>query len=641
MTKRKRKKTSPASRPVPSLSSAKQRLFRLLLFLIPIVLLCTLELLLHLLKVGGDRRLFVPTPDKNSKYFGINRAVCKRYFQGDNFVPSPRKDLFLQQKPENGFRIFVLGGSTTAGFPYGNNLTFPRILHRRLVNTFPEKRIEVVNMAMTAINTYTLLDFMDEILHQEPDMILIYAGHNEYYGALGISSMESLGRTQGLARLSLRLQRFRTFILLRQIIGRVKSFLGKSSQESVERDPMKTIMSRIVRDQSIVYGSSLYERGKNQFKSNMETILQKASDADVPVVLSELVSNVQDQAPFVSESSTEYPSADAVFERALDFERADRLEEAKHAYYLAKDLDVIRFRAAEDLNVLIHEFGQDYQIPVVPMKTVFESASPDGLIGSELMHEHLHPNKHGYFLMAEAFYQTLRENRMIRSNWPEAKSGGGDRLKNIWGFSRLDSTFAALTIRHLKGGWPFKEKSVPNTALLSYRPKTVEDSIALEILIGGELTLEKGHIRLAKLFEERGRYGDAFEEYMALIYTVPSLDIFYEMTIAYLLRHKQYGRLLGLLKEGVAYNPSPLLFKWIGQLYLTQGQTSEGIQVLERVRKESPDDAQILMNLARAYYKLRRFKDGDARYQRLRFLYPGSPDLKQLEVLRRAMGQNP
>ena len=29
---------------------------------------------------------------------------------------------------------------------------------------------------------------------QEPDAVLIYAGHNEYYGALGVGSTESLGR---------------------------------------------------------------------------------------------------------------------------------------------------------------------------------------------------------------------------------------------------------------------------------------------------------------------------------------------------------------------------------------------------------------------------------------------------------------
>ena len=78
-------------------------------------------------------------------------------------------NLFLKEKPANGYRIFVLGGSTTAGFPYGNNLDFARILNRRLSDQFPEKKIEIINCAMTAVNTYTVLDLMDEILEQQPD----------------------------------------------------------------------------------------------------------------------------------------------------------------------------------------------------------------------------------------------------------------------------------------------------------------------------------------------------------------------------------------------------------------------------------------------------------------------------------------
>jgi len=37
---------------------------------------------------------------------------------------------------------------------------------------------------MAAINSYALLDMVDEVIQQSPDAVLIYTGHNEYYGAL-------------------------------------------------------------------------------------------------------------------------------------------------------------------------------------------------------------------------------------------------------------------------------------------------------------------------------------------------------------------------------------------------------------------------------------------------------------------------
>ena len=50
----------------------------------------------------------------------------------------------------------------------------------------------------------------DEIIAIEPDAVLIYAGHNEYYGALGTASTESLGGSTILVRLYLGLRQYRT-----------------------------------------------------------------------------------------------------------------------------------------------------------------------------------------------------------------------------------------------------------------------------------------------------------------------------------------------------------------------------------------------------------------------------------------------
>ena len=41
---------------------------------------------------------------------------------------------------------------------------------------------------MAAVNSYVLLDFVDEILDVDPDAVLIYAGHNEYLGVFGVAS---------------------------------------------------------------------------------------------------------------------------------------------------------------------------------------------------------------------------------------------------------------------------------------------------------------------------------------------------------------------------------------------------------------------------------------------------------------------
>jgi tetratricopeptide (TPR) repeat protein len=607
----------------------KRIVFFCVMLCIPAILFILIETGLMIFNLFPPVRLFIPTPHESSEYFGINTSVGERYFPKRTFSPTPRKDLFLRQKPENGYRLFVLGGSTAAGFPYGNSVTFARILNRRLSDTFPDKRIEVVNMAMTAINTYTLLDFMDDLLKQKPDALLIYAGHNEFYGALGAGSVESAGRHAWIVRLYLKMQRFRTFIMLRDAIGRLKKQSGPLTDDS---DPMATIMSRIVHDKTISRSSRLYETTEQQFRMNLHAILKKSNRAGVPVLISELVSNLKDQPPFIAKQDGRPTEAAETFVRARKLETEGRYTEAYNSYEKAKDLDLLRFRAPEDFNQIIHETASDYQIPVIPMKSIFEAASPHGLIGSSLMCDHLHPNKDGYFLMADAFYNALRQEKLIETDWPADVKSSEFYMKH-WGFTPLDSTYAALTVLHLKGGWPFR-KTGPNRVLELIRARTPEDSIVLKILKNGQTTLEMGHIELAGKFERTGDIERALAEYKALIYTVPNLDLFYEPAVNLLVSTNQYQKAFQLLQEGLPFNTSFFMMKWAGQLSLVLNHTQAGIGFLERACQINAEDELVLYNLARAYYQTGQPNKGESVYSRLKIVKPNSALIGQLNSLR-------
>ena len=351
----------------------RERIFRLFAFAIPVIFFLLLELTLRLFNYGGDLALFITAKGEYSKYYKCNPKVGKRYFFVQTTIPDPPNDLFLKQKPENSYRIFVMGGSTAAGYPYGNNVMFPRILQKRLEDMFPDRQIEVVNTAMTAVNTYTILDFMDEVLEQSPDAILIYSGHNEFYGALGAASNESLGRLRGFVKLYLKLQKFKTFLLLRNGIGELKNYLNKLLYKGDVRDPSATLMERLVGEQTIVYGDAIYEIGKRQFEENLKDICGKAKNAGVRVVLSELVSNIRDHRPFISVVHDSLPLAEDVFEQARKLEKRGNFEAAREKYERAKDLDGLRFRASEEFNQVIHHVAGEFGDPVVPMKEYFEN----------------------------------------------------------------------------------------------------------------------------------------------------------------------------------------------------------------------------------------------------------------------------
>jgi tetratricopeptide (TPR) repeat protein len=616
--KEKIKQVPTSDRRTSALSPARRRAFALSLAVLPIVLIILCETVLRTMQYGGTTALFVSIPDESSKYYGINLDVAKRYFTKLSDVPTPRKDLFLKVKPENGYRIFVLGESSAAGFPFGNNITFPRILNRRLSDMFPDKYVEVVNTGLTAINSYTQLDFMDEILQYKPDAILIYSGHNEYYGALGVGSMESLGQHRWIVKAVLALQKFKTYMLMQDLIAGIEHAIGVSAQEGAATDPSATLMERIVENKMIPLHSDEYETGATQFRENLREIVQKAQRAGVKVIVSELVSNVRDNAPFESIEGTGRPSARTVFDEATALEAQGKYDDAKTKYYEAKDLDALRFRAPEDFNTIIHDVASEFSVPVVPMKACFELSSPHRLIGNTLMFEHLHPNLDGYFLMADAFFETMQKENLISPDWQARHAKPAVYYREHWGCTALDSVYAARIVARLKGGWPFKKAPGPNYALDGLALTTIVDSVAAKIVPAGELTLEQGHIELASYYESRGDLEQAFNEYNALMYTVPYVDLFYEPAVKVLVRMKRYDKALEVLFALKKYQETPFTYQSIGQIYLMDGKITEGIAYLEKAREGDPQNAILLYNLGYAYFSTSQDDKGNAIEELLR-----------------------
>lgn len=598
------------------LSRKKKIVFAFLALVLSAASLLLLEGCLRLVRYGGDSRLFVTAPVEGGRLLTCNREIGRPYFPYLAKVPRPSWDAFLKDKPSNGVRLFVLGGSTAAGFPYGNNLMFSRILNVRLQDAFPDKKIEIVNTAMSATNTYTQLDFLDEILAQKPDAILIYSGHNEFYGALGVASRESLGQSPSVARAYLKLRRLKLFVLVQDAIRLIRGM----RKQGAGYDPSATLMERMVGAKAIPLDSRLYRQGTKQFAENLDRIYRKARAAGVPIVISELVSNVRDQQPFVSVATGSAPAADRVFRDAQALDREGDHEQAKRLYLKAKDLDALRFRASEEFNEIIHETASRYGGAVVPMKSRFEAASPEGIIGDHLMVDHLHPNVDGCFLMAEAFFDTIRDAKVVDLPWDRAVAKPIAHYRQDWGLTDLDLACADLSIRYLKGGWPFQSEAGPNRSLQSFQPQGEVETLALRVLTDEEYSIILAHHDLAQQYERQGRYLEAFHEYRALYHMVPWTTIFLNDAAKNLLRLKRADEVPPLLARSLEIHETFFALRWMGHLLVNQGRFAEAIPYLERAREGHEDNEQVLLCLEQAYQHTGRHEEALAVGQKLRML---------------------
>jgi tetratricopeptide (TPR) repeat protein len=549
-----------------TLTKSKKIIFSFVLAIVSILILLIVESVLRMINYGDNLNLFIDHPvEEYKQYKVVNPEISKKYF--NKFQHShPLHDMFRKEKPENGFRIFVMGSSTALGFPYEENLAFSKILQERLQDSYPDKHIEVINTAITAINSYTLLDYIDEILKEQPDAILIYAGHNEFYGAFGIGSIEKTTRSRALTFLHLHLLSFRIYQLLRNTINEIREFVaGNKPQEFVKG----TLMKLIVDNKEIAYKSDVYTTGIEAFKKNMESLLSKAAKKKVPVFISEVVSNVRDLSPFCSVATESYPLASEVFNKAKICDESRDFNKARENYYFAKDLDCVRFRASEEINEIIHDLAGRYDDTLVPMKEYFEEASPNRLIGNNLITEHVHPNIDGYFLMAEAFYHEIVDSKLIGDQVEPIHFKNSNYYKKNWAYTDLDSLIGVHKINNLRSYWPFQplDNSSPDY-LDTYKPVSMVDSLAFAFVKSSDPDIHGAHIKMAEFYEAKGDYFKAFQEYHAALKCNPFYVKDYLQAASCLMRTNDFSLALQFFDQSLQlqetffayYNKSEILF---------------------------------------------------------------------------------
>ena len=278
---------------------------------IPMAFFVLLELGLRGIGFGQDVPLFIENPAHPS-YHLPRPDVMSRYFPENAAKPSVTMEanFILKDKPKNAYRIIIQGGSTAAGFPYGLGASIAGTIDQRLKPSLPGRYVEVLNTAMSAVNSYTLLDFADEIIEQQPDAVFIYAGHNEFLGILGVGSNFTAMGSGTTTRWFLSLKNYRIFQLLQTVyfglaqsqesVSNSKQDASKALSNEQAGQQSRTFMAKVAKDKAIPKGSAVYNAGIAQFENNMSALLAKYEDAGIQVYLSTIASNHADQAPFSS-----------------------------------------------------------------------------------------------------------------------------------------------------------------------------------------------------------------------------------------------------------------------------------------------------------------------------------------------------
>ena len=562
---------------LPELSRKKTAFFKMGSVFLSLFLIVLLEGILRLSGYGTDYPLFIEAKDQPD-YLVMNPEISKKYFSDAENATSGYQELFKKKKDAQTFRLFILGASTGIGYPYRYNGSFHRWLQYSLSTTYPDKNFEIINLSLTAINTYTLLDFTKEVVSYEPNAVLIYAGHNEYYGALGVGSINSIGKSPWLVNLSLRLREYRLVQLFTNSLSRIKKW-GNS-----EKSNRETLMKKMVADQKILYKSKLFDAGIHQFRSNLEDMLSLLHEKSIPTFIGTLVSNEKDLPPFISDSTEQKKSASYQYQLGKQKYAASDFSAAKEKFLLAKDYDLLRFRAPDSMNKIIKDIANDYPSTyVVDTYEQFGKATRDGIIGNETLLEHVHPNLRGYSLLAHTFYTAMIDQNMFTKSSEKILSWND--LWNRMPITKVDSLQGALEIMTLKEGWPFYQPM----------PKIDRDKLSVPEKLAGQMAIqqlswEQAMDKLYQYSVQQKDYETAFKVVEGITLEYPREPQYFIKAAALALQYDKNEKADYLYQRAFSLQPSPDLAKEIAVNLMDKDMFKESLPYLDYLRKREPED---------------------------------------------------
>ena len=401
--------------------------------IVPLLFFGVLEIGLRLARFGYEPRFVVSDAIEGQAVRRDNPDFSRRFFPPPLFRSS-HPFVFPPAKARGTYRIFVLGESAAMGDP-APAFGLGRVLEVMLRDRYPDRRFEVVNAAVTAINSHAVRDIAANVAREEPDLFLVYMGNNEVVGPYGAGTVFSPLR-QSLA--PIRAQLYAKRLRVGQLADRLGRIRGGNPLPR-RWQGMEMFLGHEVRatDPGL---AGVYRH----FRRNLEDIVDAGAGAGAKVLLCTVGTNVKDSAPFASRHRRDLSPADetawqAHFAAGLEHESGARWQQALAAYaraqaiddqhaelafrqgrcrfalqeyqeavrdfHRARDLDALRFRADSTINRLIREVGAARDrgtVALLDAEEVLRRASPHGAAGEELFYEHVHLNFNGNYQVAAA-----------------------------------------------------------------------------------------------------------------------------------------------------------------------------------------------------------------------------------------------
>jgi lysophospholipase L1-like esterase len=324
--------------------------------------------------------------------------------------------------------VYVYGESTVYGLPVPEVGLVKQMQHYAS-RRYPGTDVRFVNLGRKGVDSEGLLDLVEATIGMHPDLAIVLCGHNEFLHAQPrkriVGGLVSWSATVRVA----------SRLIVRTWPGLRTAEILPDHVVGIDRD------------------SALFKNGQRHYFDDMTAIVRAARDADVPVLLGTLPSNLRDWPPvfrrllrpdgdpadvnameaalaaanrndaaglrsFVAGPAARHPD-DPMFRflrgrlRLLEGDTAGAVSDL----VFARDEDPLPWRVSSTFNDFVRKLARDEHTPFADLD---EEMRAGGVPGFELVADNCHPTPEGARRMALALLGATERAGILPAPGPDA-----------------------------------------------------------------------------------------------------------------------------------------------------------------------------------------------------------------------------
>ncbi|MDQ7783043.1 MAG: tetratricopeptide repeat protein [Desulfomonilaceae bacterium] len=565
---------------------------------------------------------------------------------------------FPAAKPAGTIRVFCFGGSTTHGRPYDAKASFTRWLEDILKASCPGRNFEVINAGGVSYASYRIVPIVRETLQYDPDLVIVYSGHNEFLERRTYARHFTEGRV--LTAIRALLENLDSYRALKVAFGKAghgglphtvtvdRDKAGQSGAATKEHDGKYILPEEVETILDDGEGPQVYFRDEEwsrdvvrHFAHNLNVMVRMCAEVGVPVILVDPPSNLKDFSPFKSQhgpgiSPSECRELDRQLERGIKLVGQERYEQAlplleelarkdplyaETHYWEAKallglgrndealehfvkacDLDVCTIRATSAIQDEVRKTASSMDnARFIPFRELViqrarDTSDKSGVPGNEMFMDHVHISISLHQMLAELLAEEMETMGLVKRH----KKLTGDELHAIYALGEADFDAHYLAVRDLN-----------LACLLEWAGKDGEARVILERAVPYLDDNTFVHERMAEYLLDDGEHEKAIQHLKrAVELSENDPEVEYSLALAYIeagMTDEASALLekLSRLEEGF-----PLAEAELVVLLLEREEVTKAVEVSRRGLDRNPDAPALLSTHGLALFAQGKHDEG-------------------------------